>query len=126
MASQVFCQSQNAEIEKLKKAVIHNMETLEDAFSRFKEPKNSISYDLSFVQPDDPEHKNWKNIDVTIRNEYGYATYFYDVNVTRMEAFLSMIIVNHEVLVLLNVFGLPFDSRDFAKYQDWYYDSTRD
>jgi hypothetical protein len=119
----VFGQSNDAEIEKLKKAVIpYSGETLEDAYNVFA--KNSfISYEISSVQQDFSD--GYKNIDIKINNEFGEANFFYSINLSRMEAFLTMVILNKGIF-FMDIFGLPTDVLAFTEYRDWVYNTLND
>jgi hypothetical protein len=123
----VFGQSPDMEIEKLKKAVIpYSGKILEDAFNIFATASSStISYDMSFMQPDPPDDQFYKDMDITIQNKFGRVVFFYRIKLSSMEAFLNMVIINRRSFDF-DMFGLPTDVLAFTEYYDWIYDSFGD
>jgi hypothetical protein len=122
----VFGQSQDAEIENLKRAVIpYSGKTLEDAFGIFTSFNSSINYQMSFTQPDPPNDQFYKDIDITVKNEFGRADYFYRIELSSMEAFLNMVIINWRTFNF-DIFGLPDDIITFTEYSEWIYDTFGD
>jgi hypothetical protein len=119
----IFGQSQDTEIERFKQAVIaHSGKILEDTFNIFA--KNStISYELSSVKHADDRY--YRNIDITIKNEFGKADFIYCINLPSLGATLEMVVINQSFF-WIDRFGLPTNVPAFAEYMDWIYNTLND